>query len=238
MSGKYSLSNFYTSKQWCLLMVQIKHDRANEEGLLICEHCGQPIVRAYDCIGHHIEELTEENVNDVNVSLNPDNVMLVHHRCHNKIHHKLSYNYYHRDVWLVYGAPMSGKRAYVDGIREDGDLIIDMDSIWQCVSGCDRYVKPDRLKSIAFGIRDKLLEDVRYRRGKWQRAYIIGGYPLISDRDRICRELGAREVFIDTSMDECLARLDECDDEHDVRDKKQWKKYIEGWFDNYTGPPV
>lgn len=237
MSGKYTLGNFYTSKQWCLLMIQIKHDRLNDEGQLICEHCGKPIVRAYDCIGHHIEELTEENVNDVEISLNPENVMLVHHRCHNKIHHKLSYNHYHRDVWLVYGAPLSGKSTYVNGVREDGDLIIDMDSIWQAVSGCERYIKPDKLRSIVFGIRDKLIEDVRYRRGKWQRAYIIGGYPLISDRDRLCRELGAREVFIDISRDECLLRLDRLDD-NDLRDKKQWKKFIEGWFDTYTGPPV
>lgn len=233
----YTLSNFYTSKEWCLLMLHIKHDRLNNEGMLICEHCGQPIVRSYDCIGHHIQELTEENVNDANVSLNPKNVMLVHHRCHNKIHHKLSYNYYHRDIWLVYGAPLSGKNTYVESVREDGDLIIDMDSIWQAVSGCDRYVKPNRLKSIVFGVRDKLLDDVRYRRGKWQRAYIIGGYPLISDRDRLCRELGAREVFIDVSKDECLLRLEQLDDS-DLRDRKQWKKFIEGWFDAYTGPPV
>lgn len=233
----YTLSNFYTSKEWCLLMLHIKHDRLNDEGMLICEHCGKPIVRSYDCIGHHIQELTEENVNDANVSLNPKNVMLVHHRCHNKIHHKLSYSYYHRDIWLVYGAPLSGKSTYVESVREDGDLIVDMDSIWQAVSGCDRYIKPDRLKSIVFGVRDKLLDDVRYRRGKWQRAYIIGGYPLISDRDRLCRELGAREVFIDTSMNECLSRLDQLD-ENDLRDKKRWKKFIEDWFDTYTGPPA
>lgn len=215
-------------------MMHIKHDRLNEDGLLICEHCGKPIVRAYDCIGHHVKELTEENVNDAEVSLNPDNVMLVHHRCHNKIHHKLSYNYWDRQVWLVYGAPMSGKSSYVEGVKECGDLIVDMDSIWQCVSGCDRYVKPDRLRSIVFGVRDKLLDDVRYRRGKWQRAYVIGGYPLISERDRLCRELGAREVFIDVSMNECLMRLESCDD---GRDKKEWKKFIEGWFESYTGPP-
>ena len=184
-----------------------------------------------------MRELTEENVNDANISLNPDNVVLVHHRCHNKIHHKLSYNHYHRDVWLVYGAPLSGKSTWVESVREDGDLIIDMDSIWQAVSGCDRYIKPDKLRSIVFGVRDKLLDDVRYRRGKWQRTYIIGGYPLISERDRLCRELGAREVFVDVSKDECLMRLDQLD-ESDLRDKKQWKKFIEDWFASYTGPPV
>jgi hypothetical protein len=31
-----------------------------------------------------------------------------------------------------------------------GDLIVDMDSIWECISGCGRYVKPNRILSIVF----------------------------------------------------------------------------------------
>lgn len=229
-----TLENFYQSKAWCKLMQQIKLDRQNEDGFIVCEHCGKPIVKAYDCIGHHKIPLTEENVNDVCVALNPDNIQLVHHRCHNRIHHKLSYDYYHRDVWLIYGAPLSGKNIYVEEIHEEGDLIVDIDAIWQCVSGCQRYVKPNRLKSVVFGVRDKLIDDIRYRRGKWQRAYIIGGYPLISDRDRMSRELGARCILIDTSKEECLQRLKES---ADGRDEKLWTKFIDEWFQFHSEPP-
>ena len=84
-----NLGNFYKSPEWFKLMQIIKTERLNPQGELICEHCGKPIVRAYDCIGHHVIALTEDNVNDYDISLNPENIMLLHHRCHNKIHNRL-----------------------------------------------------------------------------------------------------------------------------------------------------
>lgn len=225
----YRLDTFYQSKAWVNLVSVLKIERVNHNGDIICEHCGEPIVRAYDCIGHHIIELTEENVNDVEISLNPKNVMLVHHKCHNRIHEKLAYG--RKEIYLVYGSPLSGKTTWVDEVRVDGDLIIDMDNIWQCVSGCERYKKPGRLNSVVFGMRDYLLECVRYRRGKWQHAYVVGGYPLISERERLCRELGAREIFIDTSREECVRRLNECTDGREII---TWMNYIDEWWRRYA----
>lgn len=224
----YDLSNFYQSKEWRRLMSTLKIGRANEDGEIICDYCGKPITRAYDIIGHHKTELTDENCNDYNISLNPDNVALVHHRCHNYIHNKFGYK--ERQIFLIYGAPLSGKTSYVRESMNSGDLIIDMDNIWQCISGCDRYVKPNNLKSVAFKIRNELIECARYRNGKWRNVYIIGGYPIQSDRERLCKELGAREIYIECDKEECLRRLEASND----RDKDEWKKYIEGWFNIYT----
>lgn len=224
-----SLYNFYRSDQWENLLKILKHERLDSQGNLICAHCGKPIVRAYDCIGHHIIELTEENYTDANISLNPDNIQLVHHKCHNIIHNKLFSG--HRQVFIVYGSPLAGKSSYVAEAMAEGDLIIDMDRIWSCVSGCDRYVKPARLKSVVFAVRDNLLESVKYRRGKWLNAYIIGGYPYRGERERLAESLGAREVFIDTPYEECVKRLTECED----RDKKLWEQYISDWWLQYQG---
>lgn len=231
----WTLSNFYSCPEWIAFRNIVINARLNKEGLTICEHCGKPIVRAYDIILHHVEELTQENVNDVRVSLNADNIKIVHHACHNKIHDRLGLNR-DKQVFLVYGPPLSGKTSYVNDVKNDGDLIIDMDSIWQMISGCDRYVKPSRLKSVAFGIRDKLIEDVRYRRGNWLNAYVIGGYPLISERQRLIKSLGAREIFIECSEEECIKRLSECEDKR-KEDMQNWITFIEDWFDKY-GPPI
>ena len=225
-----SLYNFYRSKEWVNLLQVLKSERINSEGFIICEHCGKPIVRAYDCIGHHKTELTEENYTDYNISLNPDNIALVHHKCHNLIHNKLYSG--NRQVFIVYGSPLSGKSSYVTEAMSEGDLIIDMDSIWQCVSGCERYIKPNRLKSVVFSVRDNLLESVKYRRGKWVNAYIIGGYPYQAERERLIDTLGAREVFIDTPREECINRLINTDD---GRDMEQWVKYIDDWWLQYQG---
>lgn len=231
----YTLSNFYQGRAWRNFMRVLRLERVNEEGLVICGYCGEPIIKEYDCIGHHIEELNEMNVNDATVALNPENVMLVHHKCHNRIHKKFVLGEDVRQVFLVYGAPCSGKTSWVNDVKCEGDLIIDIDSIWECISGCDRYVKPGRLNACAFAVRDTLFEMVRYRTGKWKNAYIIGGYPLISERERLLQSLGAREVFIDMSKEECLERLMNADDGRDV---SIWSGYISDWFNKYHPPTL
>ena len=218
--------SFYRSKEWRKLLECIKDERINDEGVLICEYCGKPIVRAYDVIGHHKIELTEENVNDYDISLNPQNIMLCHHSCHNRIHNKLGYA--NREVFLVYGAPLSGKSTWVKESMSAGDLVIDIDSIWQCISNLSRYEKPARLKSIVFKVRDTLLDTVKYRLGKWNNAYIIGGYPLQSERERLIKELGAREIYIDATKEECMRRLKEVEDGRNI---EEWGRYIGEWFE-------
>ena len=224
----FTLQNFYHSKEWENLLKVLKLERVNDDGEIICEYCGNPVTRAYDLIGHHKTELNAQNVNDVTVSLNPDNIAFVHHRCHNYIHNKLGYSV--REVFLVYGAPLSGKTSWVQDNMSEGDLVIDLDSIWQCISGCPRYVKPNRLRAIAFRVRDSLIEAVKYRAGKWQNAYVIGGYPLSSERQRLCKELGAREVFVDADINDCLNRLES----REGIDKEEWTKYISEWFERFT----
>ena len=224
-----ALYDFYRSKDWTNLLKVLRSERVDAEGFNICEYCGKPIVKRYDCIGHHKIELTEDNYYISEISLNPDNIALVHHRCHNKIHNKLGYA--GRQVYIVYGSPLSGKSSYVSEVMTEGDLIIDIDNIWQCVSGCDRYVKPNRLKSVVFSVRDNLLESVKYRRGKWNNCYIIGGYPYEAERNRLVDSLGAREIFINTDKDECIRRLYNAED----RNITEWLQYINDWWLQFSG---
>jgi hypothetical protein len=219
---------FYRSTEWRKLLSVLKNERQNEEGQIICEYCNKPIVKAYDMIGHHKTELTEENVNDFDVSLNPENIAFVHHRCHNFIHNKFNDSY--RKVYLVYGAPFSGIKEFVKDSKHDGDLVVDIDLIWNCISDCGLYVKPKRLNAVVFKIRDQLLDAVRYRLGKWKTAYICGSYPLTADRERLCRELGAEEVLIESTPEECKNRLHALELENEA----ELEKFIDEWFEKYN----
>lgn len=222
------LADFYRSREWVQLMRVLRIERVNADGELICEYCGKPITRKYDCIGHHKTELTEQNYRLAEVALNPDNIALIHHRCHNKIHDRLGLSYT-KQVFLVYGSPLSGKTTWVKDNMSAGDLVVDMDSIWECISAQPRHVKPPRLKQVAFMMRDCLIDSVKVRNGNWLNAYIIGGYPLISERERLIKSLGAREIFIDTPKEECLNRL-----AHDSSRTKEYEKYIDDWFEKYS----
>ena len=230
------LADFYRSKEWEAFRLYLILTRTNEQGEIICAHCGRPIVKAYDCIGHHIIELTETNYRDASIALNPDNVDLVHHKCHNEIHEKTGYK--QPKVYIVWGSPMSGKSAYVAEVAKYGDLILDIDNLWQAVSGRPRYEKPNRLKEVVFPLRDQLLAMIANRRGYWQTAYIIGGYALPSERERLAERLGAECIHIDTSQAECMARLAMC---NDGRKKSEWEKHINDWwatYERFHSPPV
>lgn len=225
----FRLETFYQSKEWLAFRKQLIEDRTHEDGFIYDEITKQPIVRAYDLILHHKEELTDENVNDYNVSLNPDNILIVSHKTHNRIHERFG-TPTRQQVYIVFGAPLSGKTSWVRENKGAGDLVLDIDSIWECIGAGERYIKPNSLKEDVFAVRDCLLDCVRYRRGKWHNAYVIGGYALSSDRERITRELAAREIFIDTPKEVCFERL-EMDEAR--RTLPQYKEFIEEWFRLY-----
>lgn len=216
--------DFYRSKEWETFRKQIIAERTNEEGFVLCAECGEPILKKYDLIIHHINELTEDNVNDVMVSLNPDNVVCVHFKCHNKLHERFEFNKgttkKKKEVYLVYGAPCSGKTTWVKENATENDLIVDIDSIWEMISINERHQKPDSLKSVVFEIRDKLYEIIKYRSGNWQNAYVIAGVPQKGERDRVIARLGAEKIFIDTDIHTCIERAR----------NEQYIELIHNWF--------
>lgn len=218
----FTLSSFYKSKEWLSLLEQLKLERVNDKDELICEYCGKQIVKKYDCIGHHKIELTDLNVNDYNISLNPNNIMLIHFKCHNQIHERFGFQKA-KKVYIVYGSPCSGKSTWVKDVATSNDLIVDIDSIWECITSCNKYNKPNRLKANVFGIRDCLLEQIKMRIGNWKNAYVIGGYPLKMERERLSLQLGAEFIFIDCDKETCLNRS--------IND--EWKHYVNEWFDAY-----
>lgn len=228
MTGRQS---FYTSRKWAQFLNVLKLERTNANGEIICEHCGKPILRKYDCIGHHVKELTEENVSDAAISLNPENVQLVHFRCHNEIHERFGYQgSIIKQVFLVYGAPCSGKTTWVDSAANADDLILDIDRLWASVrcGRCDLHEKPDALKAVVFDLRDCILQDIRKRRGKWRNAYVIGGYPLEAERERIADLIGAdKQILIDTPQDICMQRA--------KLKSPAWESFVADWFDRFSG---
>lgn len=228
-----SLSDFYTSEEWRKFRKIVIAERTNkEDGFLYDEYSGRPIVRAYDVILHHKIPLTLQNVNDVRISLNPENVMVVSQRSHNEIHARFGHGS-ERKVYLVYGPPFAGKSTWVREVKGNSDLVVDVDEIWKALTGGEKYDKPDALKAVVFRLRDELLGMVERRVGKWERAYIIDGAPAVADRERKLKIFGAEPVFINTERDVCMKRLyDTCKRDESVREA--WARYIERWFAEHT----
>lgn len=220
----FTLDTFYRSKEWNDFRKVIIAERTKPDGFIYDEETGKPIVNPYDLILHHKVYLTEENVNDFEISLNPANIEVVSHKTHNLIHERLGAS--RHEIFIVYGPPLAGKTTWVQENKGPNDLVLDIDSLWQAITG-KRYYKPAKLRAVVFRLRDSILDMIKFRYGKWSNAYIIGGYAAEGERERLAKELGARLVFIEATQDECLNRL-----ANDLeRDAEEWCKYIFEWFD-------
>lgn len=194
----------------------------------VCAKCGG-VFDISELRPHHKVELTLDNIDDVNVTLNPDNIEVLCHDCHNAAHKRFGYAVGAKRVYLVYGSPCAGKTTYVNSVATRNDLIVDLDKIHRAICICGLYDKPDATKRVAFNVRDYLLDEVRTAtpRRKWQDAYIIGTYPDRIDRDMFVQDYGAELVHIDTSKEECIKRAYQDIERSSIRDA------VIGWINAY-----
>lgn len=218
------LHQFYVSKPWRELSYNLKIAAGGK-----CCKCGFTVVTKEDfkyLIGHHKQELTEENIDDPNVSLNPKNIDIICQTCHNKEHRRFGNK---KNVYIVYGSPLSGKSTMVRELMQYGDLVLDLDEIWKAISFQDDYVKPDNLRFNIFKLRDDLIDQIKTRYGNWYDAYIISALPDKYERARLAKSLGAELIYCDSTRAECLERLEQSNK------PRSWKGYILDWWEKYEG---
>ncbi len=228
-----TLDQFYKSRVWTNFRSIVISGRPP-----VCQHCNKPFKPDDTIVVHHIEELTLNNVNDYDIALNPKNVLVIHHTCHNDIHGK-RYGYSHykqrlqnRTIYIVYGPPMSGKTTYVKDNKTKDDLVIDMDRLYEAVTMLERYDKPNSLLPNVLAVRKSLIDNIKTRYGNFNNAWIIGGYADKYERNMLQRELGAELILIKPSKEELYKRLDNCKD-HRANCKTKWKEFIDKWFDEF-----
>lgn len=222
---------FYNSKEFYDFKTLLMHKRVNQCGELQCEECGKVLLKRSDTIPHHCKiPLTNENVNDRNISLNEDNIQIVCFQCHNKIEKRFSS--YKRSVYLIVGSPCSGKSTWVkENANGQEDLILDFDNIWEAISINKRYIKPNRIKPIAFALRECLMEQIKMRTGSWVNCYILSTEPYVMNRKRLIDSLGIDEViYMDTTKEECLQRLYK---DPNGRSVEEYEQYINNYYDNF-----
>lgn len=211
---------FYISKPWRDLSYRLKIERGGK-----CERCSFVAVTKEDwamLIGHHKEELNEYNVDNPTVSLNPDKVEIICLDCHNKEHRRFGHS---KHVYIVWGSPLSGKSTMVKQLMQYGDIVMDMDALWQAITMQPEYVKPNNVRFNVFSLRDNLLDQIKTRYGQWYDAYVIGGYPDKYERDRLAQTLGAELIYCEATKEECFKRRIESGK------PESWDKYIAEWWE-------
>mgnify|MGYP000968889846 CR=1 FL=1 len=216
------LHQFYCSKAWRDLSYRLKVERGGR-----CARCNFIAVTKDDwakLIGHHKVELTEDNVDNPAISLNPDLIEVICLDCHNKEHKRFGHA---KSVFIVWGSPLSGKTTAVRQMMQYGDIVMDMDALWQAVTFQPEYAKPNNVRFNIFALRDSLLDQIKTRHGQWYDAYVVGGYPDKYERERLAQTLGAELIYCESTKAECLARR------ADSGKPAVWDNYINEWWAAY-----
>ena len=221
------LKQFYASREWLRFRAAVIAERG-----LVCQHCGRVIAHIGEATVHHVTELTADNVNDPNVALNPDNVLVVHRKCHDEEIHKRFGHTGPKEVYIVYGMPLSGKATYVRQMQGRNDIVIEMDRLYEAITGLPRYDKPDSLLSTVRSVYNLLIDQVRTRYGKWQTAWIIGGFPEKYQREKLAEELGAELIYCECTREEALLRLTQ--DEGRRNMAAEYTRYIDEWLEKFS----
>ena len=152
----YSLATFYQSQIWQKFRDTFIADKLQAEGELIDEETGKPILKKSLAILHHKIHLTEDNVNDFNISLNPENIELVSLETHNKIHNKFNCS--------------NARKIYISKNADSKiqcDLRVDFDSINKVLGG-----SPLTWQN-AWKLYYSLIDDIYYNYGKWKTALVV-----------------------------------------------------------------
>jgi 5-methylcytosine-specific restriction endonuclease McrA len=236
-------AQFYKSDDWATCKAQVLNERIRSDGIIICEHCGQPIIKGFNpnannnagaIVFHHKIYLNNYNVNDASVSINPENIAILHWNCHNEIHGRFTGGIPEKKVYLITGAPCSGKTSFVRERIQPNDLILDIDDLWQTISGQPRYTKPNSLKTLVFAVREELKGLIGRGAGTWRNAFIVEALPVKMDRQREIERYKAHNVEIITmaaTQEVCLQRLYA---NANGRDIKQYESYIKEYFERYS----
>ena len=137
-------------------------------------------------------------------------------------------------IVMVCGPPGAGKNSYVQQRAKWGDLILDMDALYQALSGLPMYTKPEGLLPYVLAAEEGVVVALEGYEGDGNvRAWVITGGADRRKRQALVDRLGATLVMLDTSPGECIRRI-----QNDERRKDKahlWEPIVAAWWNAYQG---
>ena len=243
---------FYKSMAWRRAREAYVEERKAIDGGL-CELCqDEPGTEV-----HHKIFLRPENIDDENITLNPDNFELLCYDCHQREHDAarriaqmnaqkrdskkgvlIAGSYYYDDngniqpfrVRIVWGAPGSGKTTYVRKHMQPGDMVIDLDLIGRALSMADKTDIPSNVVKIAYDIRDYLYDRIADKDIDAKNVWVVAGLPRREQRHEVAKRLNAELIFVDSTFHECYTHILH---DNERKDKALQLAIIQKWFKDY-----
>lgn len=107
---------------------------------------------------------------------------------------------------VVCGPPASGKTTYVETYRLPGDVVVDMGALCAAMTGSDDRSTNWPVMPLARAARDAIIKRLS-QPGEVGRAWIVGVFADVGERNAIAAMTGADVVVMDASHAECIRRV-------------------------------
>lgn len=134
------------------------------------------------------------------------------------------------NVFIISGAPASGKTTYVQNKRKQGDLVFDLDAICAALGGTSELYEDHKpYLDTAFRVRDVIYEQIENRTGKWHDAYVITASNDSNFVEALAERLNGTVIAMKATREQCIEQA-----KKDERRKANLDKQIEiinEWFD-------
>lgn len=129
-------------------------------------------------------------------------------------------------VFVVHGAPASGKTSYVMQHKGDNDVVFDFDKVMSALSGLPPHQKNENLISYCTDIRSLIIKRA-LRSPKVDRTWIIATNVGDEMKGQLS-DIPVEYIHIDTPKEECLKRIEEDPERQPVA--KELREAVERYF--------
>lgn len=135
-----------------------------------------------------------------------------------------------RPIYIIDGAPGSGKTTYVKNHKQPGDIIVDMDMLAAALQG-EFSTHPDYtpVMDAVISAREAIYNTIRNRTGKWKSAYIITSSSDAKRVQTIVEQLGGSLITMDVDLEQCINQIrndpTRRDKERDILLAQEWYRH-------------
>ena len=138
----------------------------------------------------------------------------------------------HKDgkpVFVVSGAPGSGKSTYVKNNATNKDIVLDLDELCKAIQGASGIHQDHKaVLSAALAARDAIYNEIENETGEWERAFIITADPDDHKVLDLVRRFSAEHIKIKASREECISRI--MNDPTRKGDEERQTRIVDDWF--------
>ena len=134
-----------------------------------------------------------------------------------------------REVFIINGAPGSGKTTWALQKMAPGDLLVDVDYLCAALCGTAAlYTDHEPVLNLALDLSERLYDVIEKRHGKWNRAFVVTASSDMQKVDALVNRLGGQLIQMDTTLDQCISNIE--NDSRRIGKTELFSNLAREWF--------